>query len=296
VFEARAYNVLIASPGDTRDARDAVEQAIQSWNRDRSRYEKVILLSLRWEVDAIPEMGNDAQAIINRQLAAEADIVIGLFHSRIGLPTPRSRSGSVEEIEDAADRGAKVHVYFSDMPHPPGVDTEHLTTLRGFRASLQERGLVGTYASIDDLVAKVRTALERDVSELTPPESFTPVPLGSENVGRAVITGSDDPHVLFTGPAISAGAILRTQYDSERLVIQNLGHAAAEDVQVIIDPIGEGSAPELLVEQPFESLPPQGSISVPLAIHMGVAGQWRVTLSWREDSTHFEEIQTVIGF
>jgi hypothetical protein len=84
-FEARVLTVLIASPGDTVDARDVVEQTILSWNRDRSHVERVVLLPVRWEADAVPEMGSDGQSIINRQLVDRADIVVALFHSRVAL-------------------------------------------------------------------------------------------------------------------------------------------------------------------------------------------------------------------
>lgn len=88
-FEARVLTVLIASPGDTADARDAVEHTILGWNRDRSQRERVVLLPVRWETDSIPEMGSDGQSIINRQLVDSADAVVALFHSRLGAPTPR---------------------------------------------------------------------------------------------------------------------------------------------------------------------------------------------------------------
>jgi hypothetical protein len=79
--------VLIASPGDTTPDRDQVEQAIASWNRDRAVASRVVLLPLRWEVDATSEFGGlDGQQVINKQLVEQADIVIGLFHGRLGGP------------------------------------------------------------------------------------------------------------------------------------------------------------------------------------------------------------------
>ena len=64
------------------------------------------------------ELGGDPQSIINRQLVDEADIVIELFHCRLGRPTSPSASGTVEEIDRSVERGAKVHVFFSEMPIP----------------------------------------------------------------------------------------------------------------------------------------------------------------------------------
>lgn len=112
MFEGRVIQVLVASPGDTMDARDAIERTILSWNRNRTKTTRVTLLPQRWEVDSVPEMSGDGQSIINRQLVDEADIVIGLFHARLGRPTIRDKSGTVEEIRRSMERGAIVHVFF----------------------------------------------------------------------------------------------------------------------------------------------------------------------------------------
>jgi len=271
-FEARVLPVLIASPGDTRDARDVAEAAIQSWNRDRARAQKVVLLPLRWEFDAVPELGGDAQAIINKQLVDEADIVIVLFHSRLGQPTPRGESGTVEEIERSMERGARVHVFFAEMPLPRDVDPDQLKALREFQTKLQERGLVGSYASHEDLSAKIRTSLEQDVVRFVP----------------AI-------------PSAVPRAILRARYERvgqrDRLVVENLGTVAAEDVTVEVEPIGEGESPMVSgVPMTAGRIPPQGSIAFLLALTFGVAPQWRVTYRWREGDQRFEDSQSVSIF
>src|SRR5690348_6954033 len=166
-FEARVLSVLIASPGDTLHARDVVAKAIVSWDRDRTKSTKVALLPQRWEIDAVPEMGGDPQGIINRQLVDDADIVIGLFHTRLGMRTERAESGTVEEIERSLKNGARVHVFFSEMPLPYNHDQKQFEAVRGYRSKLSATGLLGTFASIDDLIAKVRVCLDYDVARLT---------------------------------------------------------------------------------------------------------------------------------
>jgi hypothetical protein len=280
-FEARVLSVLIASPGDTHDARNVVEEAVLSWNRDRARAQKVVLLPLRWEFDAVPELGGgDAQAVINKQLVDQADIVIGLFHGRLGQPTPRGVSGTVEEIERSIKGGARVHVFFSEMPLSRDVDPDQLKALREFQAKLHERGLVGSYASHEDLSAKVRTCLEQDVV------SFVP---------------TIPPGVVLPVLTARPRAILRARYEGvgqrSRLVVENLGAAAAEDVTIEIEPIGEGQSPVVSgVPMTAERIPPQGSIALLLAITLGVAPQWRVTYRWRENDRSFEDWQSVSIF
>lgn len=290
-FEARVLAVLIASPGDTADARDAVERTIMSWNRDRARRERVVLLPVRWEVDAVPELGFDGQSVINRQLVDDCDVVVALFHARLGAPTSRAASGTVEEIEDAIARGVPVHVYFSEMPVPRGVHPDELKRLNEYRKDLQGQGLLGSYASLDDLSAKVRTALERDVHQLvTVPAATTDrTTRGPGAMLRARYDFDREPETDSRGR-------VRMRTRRERLVIENLGTAAAEDVQVSVEAVGEGEPPMLHLEGPIERIVPRASVNVMVLVHMGVASQWRVTLRWREGDQGFEESLAITPF
>ena len=138
----------------------------------------------------MPELGNDPQAIINRELVDECDIVIAVFHSRLGAPTPRAASGTADEIECARDRGARVHVYFSEMPIPRNTDPEELTHLNEYRSGLQAEGLLGSYASMEDLAAKVRTALDADISALVSVNNATGSPIRCGRGGQRPMTAS----------------------------------------------------------------------------------------------------------
>ena len=281
-FEARVLTVMIASPGDTVDARNAVEQAILSWNRDRSHVERVVLLPVRWETEAVPEMGADGQSVINRQLVDRADIVVALFHARLGAPTPRAQSGTAEEIDRAVQRGVPVHVYFAEMPYPYGVDPDELKRLETFRKATQERGLLGRYVSAEDLIAKVRTALEHDVALLISP--------------RPSSTSSAEEQ------RVRPRAVLRARFESrhagsDRLIIENLGDGSADNVQVALEPAGEGLAPELVGhDAPIETLLPSAGYPILIAATMGSAAQWRVRMRWQEAGEQFEETQSVSSF
>ncbi len=279
-FEARVLTVLIASPGDTAEARNTVEQTILSWNRDRSHVERVVLLPVRWETDSVPEMGADGQSIINHQLVDRADIVVALFHSRVGAPTPRAESGTVEEIDRAEARGVPVHVYFAELPYPYGVDPDELKRLQYFRESIQQRGLLGRYASADDLTAKVRTALEHDVARL----------VLARSVGESLDTDAVGPR-----------AVLRARYESrgrgaDQLIIENVGDGPAENVEIAVEPIGEGRAPDLVGYTPIETLLPQAAYAILVAVSMGTAAQWRVRMRWQEADLTFDETQSVSSF
>ena len=284
-FEALALTVLIASPGDTSTARDTVESAVGSWNRDRARSRKVVLLPLRWETDAVPVMVGDPQSIINRQLVDSADIVIALFHSRLGAPTSRAPSGTAEEIDRARDRGAPVHVFFSEMPIPRSVDPDELKRLNEFRTHLQSEGLLGSYASLEDLTAKIRTALEHDLEALV-------------NARQTVI---DSGHPSDLEEPLVSRAVLRVRYlregrTREVLIIENLGSAAAQSISIDVEPVGQGEAPAVFLDEPVERLPAQASVRILVAVSMGTAAQWRITIRWHEGSKSFAEVQSVTIF
>lgn len=164
-FQAQVITVLVASPGDTEGARDEIESAIHAWNRDRSFKEAVIVFPLRWESGSVPILGSSAQRQINHQLVDRADVVIAVFHGRLGSPTEAYRAGTVEEIERALSDGKRVHVFFSTQPLAEDVDLENLARLRRFHDSMQRRGLLGTFKTLEELREKVRSAIERDVDD-----------------------------------------------------------------------------------------------------------------------------------
>ncbi|MGV9394182.1 hypothetical protein ACWDQL_34415, partial [Streptomyces olivaceus] len=240
-FQTTTLPVLIASPGDTTAERRAVEEAILSWNSDRTHASKVHLLPLRWELDATSELGRGtAQEVINRQFADKADIVIGIFYMRLGQPTADAPSGTAEEIQRAIARGAAAAVYFSSAPLDQArFDPDQYQRLQEFREALQEQGLVGGFKSAEDLKAQVRSFLERATHQLTP--------------------GSDDG-AADSGVSSTPGAVLRCEYlyDREprtnrqgrisyrttrsRLQVSNLGDGPADHLHIEVEPVGEQAA------------------------------------------------------
>src|SRR3954447_15765406 len=179
---AQIVSILIASPGDVERQRDVIHGEVESWNRSAlSRTLGVQLEALRWELDAIPELGTgDAQSVINRQLRDDADIVVGIFHTRIGTRTARAESGTAEEIENSAADGKPVHVYVDVSDVPINHDPEQLASLKRYVARLSTRGLLREVASDDELARHVRLALDRDVANL--------LAEGSRSVGSKFLT------------------------------------------------------------------------------------------------------------
>ncbi|AQU67303.1 hypothetical protein [Streptomyces niveus] len=286
-IQTLTLSVLIASPGDTAADRDVVEDAIRSWNSDHTMRRKVHLLPLRWELGAVPLVGQgDAQQVINEQFADEADIVIAVFNSRLGQATKRAVSGTAEEILRARDRGVAVHVFFSDAPIPRDHDPDQLAALNAFRTELQEHGLTGSYMSADDLKAKVRTCLEHD--------AYKAGDLSSDEADRsrpgAVLRSSFH---WETEPRQDNRGRIKMRRARERLRVENLGDVAAEDVALEMKPVGEGHNPEAVGELTAGRIPPRSFVNFPVALDMGTARQGTIIHRWTEAGQQRSEEQTI---
>jgi hypothetical protein len=163
-YPATVLSVMIASPMDVDEARDALEKSIHSWNDANSESKRVVRMPWRWETSSVPTMGDHPQAILNAQGLDRADIVFALFWGRLGSPTPSAVSGTVEEIERAIDQGKPVHLYFCTAPLPHDVDTAQLDGLRAFRKEIRDRGLLGEFKNVDQLLVEVWKCIESDLT------------------------------------------------------------------------------------------------------------------------------------
>ena len=141
-------SIFLASPGDVGEERTRVGEVISNWNRAWSRHFGLRLELLRWEDDSYPDIGDDAQDVINRQIPADWDIFIGVMWSRLGTPTSRAGSGTQEEYERALARhrtasAVSILFYFKDAAIPPSkIDTNQLKLVQDFKKSVQSAGLL----------------------------------------------------------------------------------------------------------------------------------------------------------
>ena len=56
-FTATTYRVLIASPSDLTEEREAATMAINDWNAQHAASEGIVLLPVKWETHSRPESG-----------------------------------------------------------------------------------------------------------------------------------------------------------------------------------------------------------------------------------------------
>lgn len=286
-FDAHVLKVLIASPGDTREERDAVERALHGWNADRAGREQVILLPRRWETSAVPRLGDSGQSVINEQLVDDADIVIALFDSRLGMATQAAVSGTAEEIQRSHEAGKPVHVWFSDEPIPRDADLQQVQSLKEFKQLLEPLGLLGSYASSDDLSFKVRQAIESDLDHLNLGAVTRRTPAAEHAVLRTRYESEREQHFDSKGKMS-----YRTR--GERLTVRNSGLVAAAEMRVEIRPYPGQAAPQLhLEDEPPPTLIPESEFSWPLSVHMGTGRAFEVVMTWKEGHEERTETQHV---
>ncbi len=287
-YVAHVLNVFIASPGDTSEYRDAVEAALHRWNGMRSANASVVLLPRRWEVDGVPLMGGDGQSQLNSQLVDKADIVIGIFHTRLGKETPRGKSGTAEEIERTHAAGKPVHVYRSTAPLPMDVDTKQIEELRAFLEEMQKDGLTGSFATAEDLQNQVHAAIELDVTTL--------------GLGAPVAPRAGTPHASLRAEwkierstrSDSKGRL--KNHSRHSLVLTNEGDATALQVRLEMSPLSDGHAPQLHGDV-TPDLRPGDDFTYPALMYAGVAGAMTLTMTWEEeDGETYSAVQSVSLF
>ncbi|WP_324643403.1 hypothetical protein [Pseudarthrobacter sp. LT1] len=270
-YNAHVLKVLIASPTDTGEARDAVEEVLHKWNSRRSERERVMILPRRWENDSVPKTGGDGQQMINDQLVDSCDIVIGIFNTKLGGPTPRAISGTVEEIEAVDKAGKPVHVFFSNELVPRGAE-ETSIELNKYRKQFEKKGLYFAYDNLQDLTRKVDEAIEHDITALNlsvEADSARPTPTGAK-------------------PQASHQ---ETRY-AKKIRVQNLGDTAAESFTLKLTGQG-GKAPMVTNPHILPTITPLGEFVWDLNWSSAQTGNVLAEMEWEEDGQPKELKQSI---
>ena len=166
-YQASVYNLMIASPSDVEAEREIVRDVVHQWNAVHASDRKSVLIPLGWETHTTPEMGDRPQSIINKQILRDADILVAVFWTRIGSPTGKYDSGTIEEIEEHIAAGKPAMLYFSSVPvRPDSVDEKQYAALRKFKAECQSRGLYESYETTPEFREKVTRQIAQTIIKL----------------------------------------------------------------------------------------------------------------------------------
>jgi hypothetical protein len=295
-FSATAYRLLISAPGDVTKADiRTVSEAIGRWNASYGQEFGAIVVPIHWGANSAAEHGGRPQASLNAQLVESADIVVALFWHRLGSETGAAESGTVEEIQEAGERGAYVAILHCARDYPQGeVDVGQLERLEAFFERMRPNSLMLNYGDDQALAQHIEAIINRAISQSgTRAEAAAGAP---REAGGAQVW----PRVE-SSETMRADARGRIANKREwKLVLANTGNEAARNVAYRLELEGEGSEDELPLDmndgQKLETLAPASDARYGLALHMGVAAQVRCVVSWEDAGGEHENSATLRFF
>ncbi len=191
--QEQVLTVFLASPGDVRPEREKVEEVVHDFNSLWSRPFRLRIELVRWETHAYPDVGADAQDVINNQIPDDYDIFLGIMWCRFGTPTGRAGSGTAEEFSRAWDRRrrdpstVKLMFYFKDRePLPADADLAQIASVETFQRMLESDGVLHwTFTELNDFGRLVGIHLARQVQNSQAFKSLFPeTTTGSEKVAE----------------------------------------------------------------------------------------------------------------
>ncbi len=143
------YYYMISCPSDMQDELEIITSMLDELNMTFGEENGINIKALYWKKNTRPEVGEDGQSIINKQLLNKADGIIALFWTKFGTPTAKYGSGTEEEIEKAILQNKDVMLYFSNKPiNPQNLDNEQYNKVINFKKKYS--GLFCEYNSLND--------------------------------------------------------------------------------------------------------------------------------------------------
>jgi hypothetical protein len=181
-----SYDILIASPSDTAAERDVISECIRDWNSVHA-HDGIHCRDVRWELDSVPAFGERSQAIVNKQLVDQADILIGVFKARFGTATGVSQSGTIEEIECCHKAGKPVMLYFSTGAIPRDHDPEQLQLVKNYQRQIVGRSIYAEFSDLEDLRRKVNRHLGATMARIGRETEPSGAPTDKNDLARVFI-------------------------------------------------------------------------------------------------------------
>ena len=226
-YQVTVIPIMIASPGDVAEEREVIRTVIHDWNDVNASISRVMLASVGWETHSSPELGARPQELINSRILKDCDLLVGVFWTRLGTPTGKSQSGTVEEIEEHVAAGKPAMIYFSSRPvAPESIDADQYAQVKTIREKWKREGLIETYDNITDFRIKFAKQLQLCLSKneylqgLISSEFDEKVPNDLETVVRkpAYNLSEEAKTLLKAAAARDDGTILKIAYMGGRVI------------------------------------------------------------------------------
>jgi hypothetical protein len=196
--------LAFCGPSDVSKETDIGKAIVTEWNLQHGETRGFWLKHQHWSTDSHPDLRERAQAVINRQMVDESDIIVAIFWSRFGTATGLASSGTEEEIRRGIQLGRKVMVYFSELePLPPNADKGQIERLWAFRLELQSKGLCWKFSSRDQFKREFARHLSLTLNEFQSSHSKpNPVPASQSIVGDGNYQAGGNINIFQKPPKI----------------------------------------------------------------------------------------------
>jgi len=164
-------------------------------------------------------------------LLDDADLLIAVFWTRLGTPTARAESGTVEEIKRHIEAEKPAMIYFSSKPvQLDSVDAEQYQLLQEFKSWCKENGLIQEYDDMFDFYKKLSRQLASELNDkvhFAQPNddvllAIDELPASPELTNEAetlLIEAAGDPRGIIMKLSFTRGFYIQT--NGKRFVEQN---------------------------------------------------------------------------
>jgi hypothetical protein len=160
MYDAKVIELFLASPSDVLDERNCLEEVIHGWNKINSKSKKIVLQPIRWEDNVHSDFSDRPQSVINKQILESADILIAIFHSRIGSPTENHESGTIEELKIHINAKKSTMVFFSNADiKQENINQEQLIRLKEFKSWCGKNGVYFEYNDQSNFKEKAKNQI-----------------------------------------------------------------------------------------------------------------------------------------
>jgi hypothetical protein len=177
--EIKRIKIFISCPSDVKNEVDSIRLIIEEINKTDGEFNNYNLALINWKQDTYTAIGEDAQAVINDQVEKEYDVLVGLLWLKVGTPTKRDKSGTIEEINRAlANLDKKLLIYFNTSPpeNINDINTSELAEINNFKKELGGKGvLYKEFNSLPAFESLFRINITRLIHENLLSDKNTPV-------------------------------------------------------------------------------------------------------------------------
>jgi hypothetical protein len=161
------FRVFVGAPSDVDEEHDVIRGQIEQWNRDHGPLSRSRVEFTNWRTHSYPASGARPQALLNKQVVDQCDIMVGIFNARFGSPTGVANSGTEEEIRRSIRGGKNVMVYFATLPKPRGSKArDEFGRIEEFKERLGRRALYHSYTDLKGFEEAFRQHFAAVMNEL----------------------------------------------------------------------------------------------------------------------------------